>query len=363
MACSSAAAPPPGGDGNEANKEDDNTPAASTSPPGTETNPITPPPPTTTPVAMGKIREAPVRSYAVTNDALFVATGTAVERTTLDGATPTPFASLAGSISLASDGLRVFGLIDRGFSVLELTSVQATDGMGLAVHAGWDRNQGEPMALALSEGRLILTTRRANPRDSIIVSMTTSAINGNTPWRIEERVESQFVTPAFTAGRLFAVDYFRQSAVRVSLVDSSESVDVIMDELPTSAGGIATDGLDVYTRTARGIVKVPVGASSNTLPTVVIPSATCSIFDPGTGAVSVLEDDLAVDATTIYTACRAGANIEIRAYGKDGTLVKVVGTTPYTGGVTNLRVGTTSVYWLSRSPTLTASNELWRAGK
>ena len=57
---------------------------------------------------------------------------------------------------------------------------------------------------------------------------------------------------------------------------------------------------------------------------------------------------LVVDGTTLYTACRAGANVEIRAYATAGTLAKVVATAPYAGGVSHLRVTSTAAYWLAK---------------
>ena len=182
-------------------------------------------------------------------------------------------------------------------------------------------------------------------------------------WRIEEYVDAQNLAPAFTADRLFAVDYYRQSAVRVSTVDTSQSVDVIQDTLPLTAGGIATDGKDVYTRTTKGIVKVAIGSGANSEPVVVVPSATCSIFDPADGSESVLDDALVVDGTTLYTACRAGANVEIRAYATAGTLAKVVATAPYAGGVSHLRVTSTAAYWLAKPSAGSLASELWRAAK
>jgi hypothetical protein len=151
--------------------------------------------------------------------------------------------------------------------------------------------------------------------------------------------------------------------VRVSTVDTAASVDVIQDALPIYAGGIATDGKDVYTRTSKGIAKVAIGSGANSEPIVVVPSVTCSIFDPADGSESLLDDALVVDGATIYTACRAGANVEVRAYAMDGKLVKVVATAPYTGGLTHLRVTSTAAYWLSRASATSMDDELWRAAK
>ena len=72
---------------------------------------------------------------------------------------------------------------------------------------------------------------------------------------------------------------------------------------------------------------------------------------------------LALDGTTIYTACRAAGNVEIRAYGKDGKQITVVGAVPFAGGVSHLRVGASAVYWLNVPAAGSTSAELWRGPK
>jgi hypothetical protein len=324
----------------------------------------TPAPPATPVIATAKIHASPVWHYAVANDAVWVATGTAVERTAPDGTAVAPVPALADATSLATDGTRIYAVLDKGTKA-ELVSAK-TDGSDGAHHLDWSFAYGEPGALALHAGRAYFSaTNVARPAQSMIVSLPAAAPagGGNTPWVIEEYVDALSTSPAFTTDRFFAVDFYRQSAVRVSTADTSQSVDVIQQELPFHAGGIATDGKDVFTRTTQGIVKVAIGSGANSEPTVVVPSATCSIFDPADGSESILEDALAVDGTTLYTACRAGANVEIRAYATTGTLTKVVATAPYTGGVSHLRVTSTAAYWLTRTSAMSIDSELWRAAK
>jgi hypothetical protein len=315
-------------------------------------------------IATAKIHAAPVWGYAVASDMVFVTTDTAVERTAADGTAVTPLPGLANAMSLATDGTRLYALLDQG-STAELFSAK-TDGSDSVHHLSWNWGYGEPGALALSGGRLYFSATDSSQRsNSMLVSVASAAPASayDNPWRIEEYVDAQNLVPAFTADRLFAVDYYRQSAVRVSTVDASQSVDVIQDSLPSTAGGIATDGKDVYTRTTKGIVKVAIGSGANSEPIVVVPSAVCSIVDPANGSESTLDDALVIDGTTIYTACRAGANVEIRAYATTGTLAKVVATAPYAAGVSHLRVTATAAYWLARPSADSYANELWRAAK
>jgi len=315
-------------------------------------------------IATAKIHAAPVWAYAVAGETVFVTTDTAVERTAADGTAVTPLPGLDNAMSLATDGTRIYAMLDQG-STAELYSAK-TDGTDSVHHLSWNWGYGDPGALALNGSRVYFSATDSSQRsESMLVSIASAPpanAYGN-QWRIEEYVDAQNLAPAFTADRLFAVDYYRQSAVRVSTVDTSQSVDVIQDTLPLTAGGIATDGKDVYTRTTKGIVKVAIGSGANSEPVVVVPSATCSIFDPADGSESVLDDALVVDGTTLYTACRAGANVEIRAYATAGTLAKVVATAPYAGGVSHLRVTSTAAYWLAKPSAGSLASELWRAAK
>ncbi|MDB5219638.1 MAG: hypothetical protein JWO86_7565 [Myxococcaceae bacterium] len=315
-------------------------------------------------ITTAKIHAAPVWTYAVANDAVFVATDVSVERTAADGSAVTKLPGLDHAMSLATDGTRIYGLLDQGASA-ELFSAKP-DGSDSVHHLSWNWGYGEPGALAVHDNRVYFSASNWSQRsNSMLVSVAsaTPASAYDNPWRIEEYVDAQNVAPAFTADRLFAVDYYRQSAVRVSIVDASQSVDVIQDAVPVTAGGIATDGKDVFTRTSAGIVKVAIGSGANSAPIVVVPSAACSIFDPADGSESMLDDALVVDGTTIYTACRAGANVEIRAYGMTGTLAKTVATVPYAGGVSHLRVNATAAYWLSKPSADSLASELWRSAK
>jgi hypothetical protein len=313
-------------------------------------------------VATAKIHDATVKAYTVTADAVWIATSAGVvQKTALDGTSPTPQASLAGAAALATDGTRVYALLDHIDSD-DLVSVKG-DGTDLKQHASWTKLDGDPTSLSVHDGRVYLTV--SNELQSGISSISaTAALGDASSWRLDDSSDSGEVPPAFgAAGTLFTVDYVRQSALRVATGDFPTSIDMIDDEFPRGAGGVATDGTDVYTRTSKGIVKVAVGSGANTQPIVVIPSATCSIFDPGDGTTSNVEDTLAIDGSTIYVACRAAANVEVRTYGKDGKLGKVVGAVPYAGGLTHLRVAQSAVYWLSTPTALAGDHELWRGAK
>ena len=348
---------------------DGNGPSTPSSPPVSAAPPAAPaaaPPaaPHVPAIATAKIHAAPVWAYAVSNDAVFVANDTAVERTAPDGTAVTALPGLTTATSLATDGTRLYALLDQGSSA-ELYSTKP-DGSDSVHHLSWNWGYGDPGALAVNGGRVYFSATDSSERsNSMLVSIAAAAPASpyDNPWRIEEYVDAQNLAPAFTADRLFAIDYYRQSAVRVSTVDGGESVQVIQDTLPMSAGGITTDGKDVYTRTTKGIVKVAIGSGANTDPVVVVPSATCSIFDPADGSESMLDDALVVDGTTIYTACRAGANVEIRAYATTGALSKVVATAPYVGGVSHLRITSTAAYWLVKATADAQASELWRAAK
>ncbi len=346
---SAPAAPPPS----------DVSPAAAAAPAAAP-----PAPPHAPAIATAKIHAAPVWAYAVSNDMVFVSTDTAVERTAADGSAVTPLPGLANAMSLATDGARIYALLDQG-STAELFSAK-TDGTDSIHHLSWNWGYGDPGALALNGSRVYFGATASSQRsESMIVSIASAAPASayDNHWRIEEYVDAQNLAPAFTTDRLFAVDYYRQSAVRVSTVDTSQSVDIIQDTLPMTAGGITTDGKDVYTRTTKGIVKVAIGSGAKSEPIVVVPSAACSIVDPGDGAQSLLEDALVVDGTTLYSACRAGANVEIRAYATTGTLAKIVATTPYAGGISHLRITSTAAYWLAKASADSLASELWRAAK
>jgi hypothetical protein len=315
-------------------------------------------------IATAKIHAAPVWAYAVSNESVFVATDTAVEHTAPNGTSVTALPGLASAMSLATDGTRIYALLDQG-STAEIYSAK-NDGTDSVHHLSWNWGYGDPGALAVNGSRVYFSATDSSQRsESMLVSIASAppANAYNNDWRIEEYVDAQNLVPAFTADRLFAIDYYRQSAVRVSTVDASQSVDVIQDTLPMSAAGIATDGKDVYTRTTKGIVKVAIGSGANSAPIVVVPSAACSIFDPADGSESSLDDALVVDGTTLYTACRAGGNVEVRAYALTGTLAKVVATAPYAAGISHLRVTSTAAYWLSRPTAGSYASELWRAAK
>lgn len=310
-------------------------------------------------ITTAKIREG-VRSFAASNDALWIATDTTVEKTAADGTAPVALTAFGKTINVALDDARVYGLVDKG-NFYEVLSTKA-DGTEPAHHLNWLKSNGEPNSLALSGGRIFFSTTTATAMNNRIMSASaTPPLAGNAPYRTEEQVDAKAVVPVFTADRLFAVDHVRQSAVRVTPGNQAASVDFIQDKVPLTAGGIATDGTDVYTRTTKGIVRAPVNAGSNATPTVVIPGASCAIFDEGTGAESVLEDALVIDGKTIYAACRAGTNVEIRAFDVEGKLTKTVATVPYGTGMSHLRITTTAAYWLSKPTTTTT--ELWRAAK
>jgi hypothetical protein len=357
VACSPPAALGKGED-EQINDSNDDSEGTSRPPAGSGTG--TPQQPPTPVVTLGKIHAAPVADFVVSNDALWVATGTTVERAALDGTAATQVSPLASATAIATDGTRIYGLLAQG-SRAQLFSVKP-DGSDGVSHSDWDSEIGDPTTLALNAGRVYMTTKARQAENSKIVS-TKAAVGAADGWRTEEFTDSWFVPPAFTTDRLFAVDYSRQAAIRVSLNDGNPSVDIVRSDVPDVAGGIATDGTDVFTRTRQGIVKVGVGSDGNGEPTVVIPSSACPIADPGTGQDSLLEDDLVVDSTTIYTACRAGTNVEVRAYSKTGALTKTIATTPFNGGLSHLRVTSTAVYWLSQVNADSQQNELWRAGK
>jgi len=373
MGCASPAAPAGDTDQSDPNivAGDTMTPSTPSSPPVSDAPPAAPAaaPPPAAPhapaIATAKIHAAPVWAYAVSNDAVFVANDSTVERTAPDGTAVMTLPGLTTAMSLATDGARLYALLDQGSSA-ELYSTK-TDGSDNVHHLSWNWGYGEPGALAVNGSRVYFSASDSSQRsNSMLVSIASAAPASpyDNPWRIDEFVDAQNLVPAFTADRLFAVDYYRQSAVRVSTVDGSQSVDVIQDTLPMTAGGITTDGKDVYTRTTKGIVKVAIGSGENTDPIVVVPSATCSIFDPADGSESTLDDALVVDGTTIYTACRAGANVEIRAYATTGALSKVVAAAPYVGGISHLRITSTAAYWLANASVGSqSSNELWRAAK
>jgi len=366
IGCSEPPAAPGAGEDNQtaAPAADDTTPATPAPSTDPAPAPTTDPAPTTPAIATAKVHAAPVWSYALTADAIWVATGAAVEKTGLDGTTPAPVPSLAKAYVLGTDGTRIYGLIDKGSSG-ELYSLKA-DGTEGARHFNWNWNNGTPASLNVNASRLYFGVARFDkPSQSFIGSAPAVPPigGGSASWNLEEYVDAGTIPPAFNGDRLFAVDYHRQSTVRVSTTDQSKSVDIIRQSLPLASGGLAIDATDIYTRTTKGIVKVPVGAGASTEPTVVVPSSACPLFDPADGSESVLEDTVAIDGTTLYVACRAGANVEIRSYQTNGTLVKAVATTPYTGGVTHLKVTATAVYWQSRVAATSSDDELWRAGK
>ena len=315
MGCASPAAP--AGDTNQSDPnivgDDNRAPSTPSSPPVSDAPPRhrpprRPRPRLTRPRSRRRSPAAPVWAYAVSNDAVFVATDNTVERAAPDGTAVMTLPGLTTAMSLATDGARLYALLDQGSSA-ELYSTKP-DGSDNVHHLSWNWGYGEPGALAVNGGRVYFSATDSSQRsNSMLVSIASPAPASpyDNPWRIEEYVDAQNLAPAFTADRLFAVDYYRQSAVRVSTVDASQSVDVIEDTLPTSAAGISTDGKDVYTRTTKGIVRVAIGSGANTDPIVVVPSATCSILIPADGSESMLDDVLVVDGATIYTACRAGA--------------------------------------------------------
>jgi hypothetical protein len=374
FACSS---PPSDGLGNG---EDDNTendgsekaPGSSTPAPAAPTGgdvapaPAAPAPAPAAVIPMAKVHAGNVWDYAVTDANVWIATDTVVERAAPDGTGAAPIPSLSAVNALATDGTRVYAIVDKGSSTYEIRSVKA-DGTDDVKHLSWSSYyNGVPTTLAVNGARVFFTaTKPENPSASMIVSIAAAPPlgGGSVPWTREEFVDSQFITPVFTADRLFTVDYHRQSAVRVSIVDATASVDFIREALPTAAAGIATNATDVFTRTAKGIAKAAVNASGDAATTVIVPSTACSVVDPGNGSASVLEDTLVADGATLYAACRAGANVEIRAYDVNGTQQKVVATTPYTGALTRLRLTKQAIYWVARGAAADTADELWRAGR
>lgn len=380
LACSSAA--PPGGsrngdDESGANDDGSKAPAASNPSPSTpsgENQPLDPSSPSPSPaqpspavtIPMAKVHAGNVWDFAVTDANVFVATDTVVERAGPDGTGSAPIPSLSNVNALATDGARVYAVVDRGSSSYEIRSAK-TDGTEDVKHLSWSSYyDGVPTTLAVHGTRLYFTTAKTgNPSASMIVSIASAPPlgGGSVPWTREEFVDSQFVPPTFTADRLFAVDYHRQSAVRVSIVDATASVDLVKDALPRASSGIATNATDVFTRTTKGIAKLAVAAAAGVQPAVIVASSACSVVDPSDGSTSVLEDTLVADGGTLYAACRAGANVEIRAYDANGAQQKVVATTPYTGALTRLRLTKQAVYWVQRSPAADQGDELWRSGR
>jgi hypothetical protein len=310
--------------------------------------------------APAKIRDG-VRAYVASSDALWIATDNTVEKMAPDGAGPVPLGAFGATSLLALSDARVFGVVDKGtFYEIFSTKPDGTEGTH---HLNWLKSNGEPTGIVINDGRIYFSAAVADTTQSKILSANaTPPLSGNALYRTEELVDAKSVLPVFTDGHLFAVDHVRQSAVRVSLTDASESVDFIQDDVPMTAGGIALQGTDIYTRTAKGIVRAPTTAAANSTVNVVVPSTACPVFDEATGAASVLDDALVVDGTTLYAACRAGANAEVRAFAvADGKLLKTVATVPYGSGLSHLRVTSSAAYWLSR-PTSTTT-ELWRAAK
>jgi hypothetical protein len=359
------------GDPTGADQNDTSTP-----PPNTSTTPAAPPaapaPPAATPapvavpaIATAKVHPAPIFSYAIDETYLWVATDVAVERNAPDGTNVQPVPDLAAGFTLASDGARIYAFLDNGDSA-ELYSMK-NDGTDGQHHFNWSFNNGSPSALTVHAGRTYFTSTRSDhsSQSAIVSASAVPAGDGsNLQTQVEDYVDAQATPPAFGTDRLFSVDYYRQSAaMRVTLGDSSKSIDVIHAEVPSTAAGIAMNATDVYTRTAQGIVKVAIGSGDGTDPVVVVPSVTCSIFDPADGSESVLDDALVLDGTSIYTACRNGANVEVRAYDLNGALLKVVAAAPYTGGLSHVRVTSTAVYWLNKVDATSGDDELWRAAK
>ena len=315
--------------------------------------------PADTAVTTAKLRDG-VRSFVVSNDALYVATDKTVEKSAPNGAGATPLGAFGATIDLALTDARIFGLVDKGtFYEVFSTKLDGTEGTH---HLNWLKSSGEPGNVAIHDGRIYFTSTTSDAAQNRILSASaTPPASGNALYRTEELVDAKSVLPLFAGGSLFAVDHVRQSAVRVSLTDASESVDFIKDAVPMTAGGIALQGTDIFTRTAKGIVRAPSNAAANTTATVVVPATACPVFDEATGVASTLDDALVIDGATIYAACRAGANAEIRAFALDGKLTKTVATVPYGAGLRHLRVTGAAAYWLTR-PTATTT-ELWRAAK
>lgn len=373
FACASPAASNNADDGSDNSGNPASTgPAATPASPAAPAAPVTPAPVTPAPapapvlpaITTAKVHAAPVWTYAVSNDAIFVATDTTVERSAADGTAIAEIPSLAAAFSLATDGTRVYAFLDGNSAELYSMKTDGTDGVH---HLDWSWNNGDPGALSVFGGRVYFTATRSDKRSQSSIMSVSAAPplgGGSVSTTFEDYADAQSLAPAFTTDRLFTVDYYRGSAAtRLMLADTSKSVDVVHADVPATSAGIATDGVDVYTRTAAGIVKVAIGSGQGSAPIVVVPSATCSVFDPADGSASALDDALVIDGTNIYTACRAGANVEVRAYAKVGTLAKVVATAPYNGGLSHVRVTSTAVYWMSKTSATSSDDELWRAAK
>lgn len=311
----------------------------------------TPPAPTT-----AKIHDAPVLDFVATDDALFLTNGTDVERTAADGSAPAKLGELAGAVSLAVSGTKLFAAIEgAGTSSTFVTT--RLDGTGKDEIGAWDgEDDGPPSALVVSGARAYFFTTETDGFWSL--DLATSNL------RFEDTIRGRIVRPAFAGDRLFLFDYAIPSLYARKL-DGSFRRDIVVDDpeqTPTLGGGVATDGADVFARTSQGIVKVPVTTSNTTTPTVIVPVANCGVKDPASSEDVQVEDALALGGTTLYVACRVDANVEVRAYDTDGKLLKTVATQPFQAGLTHLRVNGAAVYWLTNTGTVSApKNELWRA--
>ena len=307
-----------------------------------------------------------ITSFAVSKDGatLFVTTGATTLKLAPDGTAPVEIPELKTATVVAIDGSRVYGLLPKKKTsflfftskFFDLTSASITGG-NAQHHA--DLSEDNPKTMTVSLGRVYVSTEDSGHIFSTAAALPTDGKKGS--FQKELDVDTGSVAPVFVGDKLFAAS--DRAVTRFSLADRSKVV-VFSGEIPSRAGGIAVDGTNVYTRTAAGIVSVPVGAAANTTPAVVVPAATCTVADPADEAGSALEDTLAVDTGTIYTACRNGANVEIRAYAvSGGTLTKTVATQPYTGNLSRLQVTAQAVYWQQNKDTTGTAQELWRAGR
>lgn len=348
LACSSTTTTPA--------KEEDKDEEADTEPEPTPRPDVADEEPETPAPTTAKIHDAPVLDFAATDDALFLTNGTDVEKTAADGRASTKLGELAGAVSLAVSGTKLFASI-KGTGASSTFVTTRLDGTGKDEVGSWDgEDDGPPSALVVNGARAYFFTTETAGFWSL--DLATSNL------RFEDTIDGRIVRPVFAGDRLFLFDYAIPSLYARKL-DGSFRRDIVVDDpetSPTLGGGVATDGTDVFARTSQGIVKVPVTTSNTTTPTVIVPVANCGVKDPASSEDVQVEDALALGGTTLYVACRVEANVEVRAYDTDGKLLKTVATQPFQAGLTHLRVNATAVYWLANSGTVSApENELWRA--
>jgi len=149
VGCASPAAP--AGDTNQSDPnivgDDNRAPTTPSSPPVSDAPPAAAPPAAPPPaaphapaIATAKVHAAPVWAYAVSNDAVFVATDSTVERTAPDGTAVMTLPGLTTAMSLATDGTRLYAMLDQGSSA-DLYSTK-TDGSDNVHHLSWNWGYG-----------------------------------------------------------------------------------------------------------------------------------------------------------------------------------------------------------------------------